>query len=569
MSTAKKTIRIIATSDLHGKMVPWEYALNQENKSGSVSQLATAIKQYRDSSTIVLDAGDTIQDNSADIFVGDEIHPMVQAINALNYDVCVTGNHDYNYGMDVTKKMIADLRCKTLVGNVYDENGIRLSDGYTIIERNSIRIAVIGMVTPNIARWDAANLSKCTVTDPLTETKQIINIIKDKYDVLIGVFHMGMENELNLKNSGVRDICESCPEFDAIISAHEHKIVDGIEINGVTVVQNKEMAQTMCVLDLDFEMCDCGWHLMQKSSKCVSLAGFEEDESLSQLLAPYDLRARSDAMTVVGTLEGDALVPPNEIADIPEALIRNTALIDFINEVQMYYSHARVSAASLSTMDANIMPGKIRKCDMSLMYKYTNALYKLHMTGQQLRIYMEWTASFYNTFTSGDLTISFNPEVPTFNYDIFDGVNYEINIKNEAGNRIENLSWPDGSKINDEDEFDIAVTNYRANSQLLVPGVIYEKDNLPILLEMDIRGDLGGIRELIRDYVVNVCNGTVHPVVNDNWKITGWAWDSKLRNVAVKLLAEGAMTIPTSESGRTPNIKSVREWDVIQHLSNN
>lgn len=104
-----------------------------------------------------MDAGDTIQDNAADIFLGnDEVHPMVQAINALNYDVVVTGNHEYNYGKAVVKKTIADFNCKVLTGNVYDETGEPLADGYTILEKDGVRIAIIGMVTPNIAHWDPA-----------------------------------------------------------------------------------------------------------------------------------------------------------------------------------------------------------------------------------------------------------------------------------------------------------------------------------------------------------------------------------------------------------------------------
>lgn len=107
-----KMIRIIGTSDLHGKFVPWDYALNQESLSGSLAQLSTAIQEYRTENTLLMDAGDTIQDNSAEIFLsGDDVHPMVQAINALNYDVWVTGNHDYNYGMEITKKSKRQMSC--------------------------------------------------------------------------------------------------------------------------------------------------------------------------------------------------------------------------------------------------------------------------------------------------------------------------------------------------------------------------------------------------------------------------------------------------------------------------
>ena len=221
-----RTLRIIATSDLHGKFMPWDYALNAESASGSMAQLATAIAQYRDEDTLLVDAGDTIQDNSADIFLGSEDpHPMVQAINDLDYDIWVTGNHEYNYGMDVVRKTIADMNCKVLTGNITDEYGAPVADGYAILEKGGVRVAVIGMVTPSITRWDAANLADCTVTDPLEETRKIIDAIQGQYDVLLGVFHMGLKNEYGLANSGVTDILNACPEFDVMVSAHTHTSV--------------------------------------------------------------------------------------------------------------------------------------------------------------------------------------------------------------------------------------------------------------------------------------------------------------------------------------------------------
>ena len=109
-------IQILATSDLHGKFVPWDYALNAESKSGSMAQLATAIKSLRNENTLVVDAGDTIQDNAADIFLGEEVHPMIAAMNAIGYDTWTTGNHEYNYGMETLKKVIASQKAKVLTG---------------------------------------------------------------------------------------------------------------------------------------------------------------------------------------------------------------------------------------------------------------------------------------------------------------------------------------------------------------------------------------------------------------------------------------------------------------------
>lgn len=556
-------LQILATSDLHGKFMPWDYALNEESLSGSMAQLASAVKERRDENTILVDAGDTIQDNSADIFLEDEIHPMVLGMNELDYDVWVTGNHEYNYGMDVLKKVMGQQEAKVLAGNVYDPDGAPLADGYTILEKNGVRVGIIGMVTPNITRWDAMNLEGWTVTDPVEETKKIISEIQDETDVLISVSHMGIKNEYGVENSGVTDLAEACPELDVIVASHEHQLIPGEEINGVLVVENKNSAATMAEIHLSLEKTEDGWNVTGKTSESVDLASYEPDPGFMELLAPYDEKAKEDANIVIGALENGNLAPENEIAEIPTAQIQDTALIDLINEVQLYYTGADVSAAALFNMNANLHEGDIRKCDTALVYKYANTLYKMEMNGSQLKKYMEWTAAYFNTYHPGDLTISFNEDMRAYNYDMFAGVNYEINIANEPGSRIENLTWPDGTPVKDEDVFTIAVNNYRASSQLLSPGEIFEEgEELPTLLEIDVRGEVGGVRELIGLYIAEVKGGVIEPHVDNNWKITGNDWDAAAHEKAVELLKEGTLTIPSSEDGRTPNVKSITEADI-------
>lgn len=557
-------LQILATSDLHGKFAPWDYALNEESKSGSMAQIATALKELRTENSILVDAGDTIQDNSSDLFFDEEIHPMALAMNEMNYDVWVTGNHEYNFGGDVLKKVISQQKADVLTGNVKDADGNPLADGYTILDKNGVKVGVIGMVTPNITRWDATNLEGWTVTDPVEETKKIIEEIKDETDVLIGVMHMGMDNEYEVKNSGAVDLANACPELDLIVASHAHQLIQGEEVNGVLVVMNKSGASTLADVHLKLEKQEDGsWDVIDRTSDVLDMSTYEPDADLMEKLAPYDERAKEEANVVIGKLEGGNLAPENEIAEIPSAQIQDTALIDLINEVQLYYTDADVSAAALFNMNANLKEGDIRKCDTALVYKFANTLYKLEMTGAQLKQYMEWSASYYNTWKQGDLTISFNPDVRSYLYDMFAGVNYEINIANEPGSRIQNLTWPDGTPVKDEDVFTIAVNNYRATSQLLTPGEVYkEGDPLPKLLEIDVRGDAGGVRELIGLYISEVKGGVITPQTDNNWKIVGNEWDAAKHEQAVKLLKEGKLTIPTSEDGRTPNVKAITEADL-------
>lgn len=554
-------LQILATSDLHGKFYPWTYILNEEDSSGSMLQLATAVRQLRSDNSLLVDAGDTIQDNSAQFFLDEDIHPMIAAMNTIGYDVWVTGNHEYNFGMDTLKKVISSAKAKVLVGNVYDVDGTAIADGYTIFEKAGVRIGVIGMVTPNITHWDAINLAGCTVTDPVEEARKIIDQIKDEVDVLIAVVHMGLNNEFELANSGAGDLAEACPELALIVAAHDHQVIESEFINDVLVVENKNQAQTVNEIHLYLGKASDGWHVIDRSSRAHEIKDFVPDVELADLLKPWHEKALADANEVIGRLEGGSLAPENEIAAIPSAQIMDTALIDLINEVQMYYTGAKVSTAALYTIDANLHEGEIHKSDSSLVYKYDNTLYTLRMTGAQLKRYMEYSAGYYNQFKPGDLTISFSPAMRAYSYDMLAGVNYDIDISKPVGQRIVRLTWPDGSDVANDDVFDIAMNSYAAKTVLL-SDTVFEDGDRPELLEMDVRSDIGGVREMIGEYIRTVKGGVLTPACDNNWRLVGYEWDEALHQRAVELLADGTLSIPSSEDGRTPNVKSITVDDL-------
>ena len=557
-------LQILASSDTHGKFDPWDYAANKADASGSVAQQATAIKQLRTLNTLVIDAGDNIQGNSSQLFLNDDVHPMIAAQNAIGYDIWVPGNHEYNYGMDTIKKVIGEQKAKVLTGNVYSPEGTPLADGYTIVRKMDVKIGIIGMVTPNITRWDAVNLTGWNVTNPVDECRKIIDQIKDKVDVLIGVMHMDTENEYGVYGSGVTDLANACPEFNVIIAAHGHKEIPGQEINGVLVVENKNAGATLSEIHLKLQRQTNGsWQVKSRSSESIQVKDYEADPKLVALLAPYDERAKADAVIPIGTLQGGNMAPDNEIENIPSPMIQDTALLDFINEVQMYYTGAQVSATAMTSMTGQMKEGTIRKCDLTSIYTYENTLYKLQMNGAQLRDYMEWSAAFFKTWQPGDVTIAFDPSTRYYLYDAFAGVNYDIDLSQQPGNRIRNLTWPDGRPVQDSDSFVIAVNNYRATTQLLIAADIFAPgEALPQLLEMDVRGDIGGIRELLGDYIQNVKGGVIHPNVDNNWKLMGNNWSAASHDKAVTLLREGKLALSDNQDTRTLPSKAITEADI-------
>ena len=138
-----------------------------------------------------------------------------------------------------------------------------------------------------------------------------------------------------------------------------------------------------------------------------------------------------------------------------------------------------------------------------------------------------------------------------FLYDAFEGVNYELDVSKEPGHRIRNLTWPNGTPVKPTDVFVVAVNNYRANTQLLTAADIFmEGEELPKLLELDVRGDVGGIRELLADYVRNVKGGVIEPHVNNNWKIVGNNWKAADHEKAVRLLREGKLSLYDNPDAR-------------------
>lgn len=560
----KIDIQILATSDLHGKFYSYDYAINEESKSGSLTQIATAVKKYKTDNTVIIDVGDTIQDNYSEMFFKDKLHPMMLGMNEIGYDVWAIGNHEFNFGVDNLKNIMKQFKNKVLIGNLYNPDGSSFSEGYTILERDGVKIGIIGMCTPNITKWDSVNLKDYIVTDPVEETKKIIKKLDKKVDILIAAVHMGEENEYGVKNSGANDLANACPELDLIIAAHEHKLVEKSYVNNVLIVENKSSGATMSKIDFILEKKDGKYDILDKKAESIKISEYEEDKDLSKKLKPYDDRAKEEANIIIGELVGGNLVPENEIPEIPQAQIQPTSLIALINEVQMYYTNADVSSAALFNVDANLEPGKIKKSDTSLIYKYGNTLYKIEMTGKQLKEYMEWSVAYYNTYRPGDLTISFDENIRSFNYDMFSGVDYQIDISQEPGHRIKNLRWSkNGKEVKDDDKFIVAVNNYRVNTHLLSYGEIYkEGEELPKVLEIDVNGKLGGVRELIGDYIKNVKGGKIEPINPTNWEIIGNDWNEENHKKAVEMIKSGEIQIPKSKDGRTPNVKSITEKDL-------
>ena len=566
-----KTVTILGTSDMHGRIFPWEYATGTADDDAGYALIQTLIKQEREKNpnTILIDNGDTLQDNMVEIFNNDPVHPMIDVMNYMGYDVWNLGNHEFNFGMDFLNKNIAAFKGSALAANIYKEDGTRFINGYKIIVKDGVRIAIVGLIAPHIPTWEAAtpeHFKGLTFTDPVAEAKKVVKELEGKYDVLIGTFHLGDTPEKGTTD-GAKAVADAVPQFNAIICGHAHSQFDNVESTSkVKLIEPGRYGAALAKIDVKVEKSGDNWKVVEVTTKNLSTKGLVADKDLTAKFKTVDDKSLAEANKVVGEVTADFIkkvdyiTGADKITTMPTAQMEDNAVIDFINEVQSYYSKADISTAAFFKNDANLKAGPFMKKDVANIYMYDNTLMAVNITGKNLKAYMEWSASYYNQFQPGDLTISFNSNVRGYNYDMFSGINYQVDVSKPTGSKIVNATIK-GQPIDDAKVYKMAVNNYRFGTLLTNKWIVDADKCYDSFAEL---GDAGRIRDLIVKYVQEVKSGKITPTVDNNWKLVGYSFDANLKAIADAKIKSGEIKIPTSFDGRTPNVKAVTKYDLYK-----
>jgi len=565
----KVNLTILGTSDLHGRIYPYEYATDSVDADAGFAKVSTVVKQIRSENpnTLLFDCGDTLQDNSSELFNDLPVHPMIQAMNMIGYDAWVVGNHEFNFSLDFLKKNITGFEGTTLASNIYNiDTGLRFVEPYKIIEVEGVRVAIIGMMPPNVPIWEAStpeHFDGLEFTDVVEETGKVLEELEGEYDVLIGAYHIGPEGEHGY--DGIELVAETYPEFDVIYGGHAHSQYTN-EINGVKLIEPGKYGWAVARSDIELKKSGDEWEIVSIETQNVETKEVEADPEILEAFAFVDEQSLAEAAKVVGEITADFIESPDyytgedEITTLPTSQIEDTAVIDLINEVQMYYTGAEVSSAALFNFGSNLKEGVFKKKDVAFIYKYDNTLMGVNITGENLLKYMEWSASYYNTYEEGDLTVSFNPDVRGYNYDMFSGINYEVNISMPAGKRIENVTM-NGAAIDPNRIYKLAVNNYRFGTLISLDLVTMDDKYYDSYTEMQ---DQGRVRDLIIKYTQEEMDGILTPTVDNNWEITGTDIESSPYTETVKkLVKDGTLSLPTSEDGRTLNVKAITVSDLM------
>ena len=545
-----KTVTILQTSDLHGMVNPYDYASNKVSKT-SLAHAATIIKAERskDPNLLLLDTGDTTQANYIQEFLNENPNPIIGALNYLDYDAWTLGNHEFNFGFSYVTKEISEFEGVTLAGNIYKADGSRWIDAYHIFDVDGVKVAVFGIDAPHVPQWektDPTHYDNMTFTSPMEETGKILKELDGKADVVIGSIHYGLEGEYGTE--GVRALAETYGDrIDALLIGHAHAVVDET-IGGIPVLEPGSNGQYVSKVTITLTGSGSGW-TVDKSATTGELLDCSAVTPDADFLAEFkSLHEKSLAMASreVGQVGKTFLDPVELLPGIPNAIIQDNPVIDLINKVQMEQTGADVSLAALFDSSSNLEAGPFLHRDSVKIYKYDNTLFAVKVTGKQLKAIMERQAGgFFNQYQSGDVTVSFNPNIRMYNYDEFAGVNYEIDISKPEGQRIQNVTYQ-GKPLSDTQTLVLALNNYRYGG-LVSAG---------LLNESDVVYEGGAVRDMITDYVASL-QGPLMPECDNNWKIVGADLSDPQKDLIYEKVRSGEIAIPVSEDGRTPNVASL------------
>jgi 2',3'-cyclic-nucleotide 2'-phosphodiesterase (5'-nucleotidase family) len=507
---------VAATTDVHGYLRGWDYYTNTPDTLRGLARAATIVDSLRRVSPVLpvlVDAGDILQGTPL-TYAAARIdtampHPVILAMNAMQYDAGVVGNHEFNYGLGTLDRAIRQAQFPLLATNVYTPDGKQRFRGWAVSTRHGIKIAMVGATTPGAMLWDRDNLAgKVVIRDIVPEVRAAV---KDAQGagaaVIIVVVHSGLNEpssydtvttKVGSENVAAR-LAHEVPGIDLIVYGHSHKEMADTVIGTTLLMQPKNWAGSVGVAHLTVERRNRHWRVIGKRSQVVPTIHHAENAQVLAVTAEGHRAAVRYATTPVGA------TPVAWHAD--SARVADTPLMDFVLDVERRASGAQLASTAAFSLAANLAAGPITVGRIAALYPYDNTLRAVRLTGAQLRAYLEQSARYFRANDDG--TADIDPSIPGFNYDLVSGVDYTIDVSKPIGQRITKLEYQ-GRAVMPGDSFTLALNNYRQTggggfAMLRDAPVVYDKQE--------------EIRQLLIDEVRR--KGTLLPAdyFHPNWRI--------------------------------------------------
>ncbi|MDN7241728.1 bifunctional 2',3'-cyclic-nucleotide 2'-phosphodiesterase/3'-nucleotidase [Planococcus sp. N028] len=558
------SLRILGTSDLHTNFVNYDYYQDKISNSLGLAKTGVLIEKAREenANNLLFDNGDLIQGTplggykaNVDPIEEGEMHPAYAALQALDFDASTLGNHEFNFGLDYLDEALDDAPFPVLNANVYDaKTGKNRFTPYKIIDKEvvdkkgkkqTIQVGVIGVVAPHIMKWDRVNLEgKVVAKDAVESVKKFLPEVKKAgADVVVVLSHSGMGDAKY--EVGEEDITYQLTEvkgIDAIITGHNHEVFPGAykdlpnvnqeqgTINGTPVVMPGKFGSHLGVIDLTLMPKGKEWTVVEEEAEVRAID--TKTNEVSEEVVEAVKEAHEATIKYVRSPVGTTTAPIHSyfslVTDDPSVQIVNNAQKWFVEQKIAGTANAELplltAAAPFKAGGRNgaeyytdIAAGEIAIKNVADLYVYDNTLFALKLKGADLKEWLEMSAGQFNQIkpaTTGEQALV-NNDYRTYNFDVIDGVTYDIdvtqpakydkdgNLVNASSNRIKNLSY-NGTAVAADQEFLVVTNNYRASGNF--PGVRNATEKIDFAYEN---------RQAIMDYMEK--NGTINPSADGNW----------------------------------------------------
>ncbi|MFC8054144.1 bifunctional 2',3'-cyclic-nucleotide 2'-phosphodiesterase/3'-nucleotidase [Bacillus cereus] len=531
-------LRILETSDIHVNLMNYDYYQTKTDNKVGLVQTATLVNKAREEAknSVLFDDGDALQGTPLGDYVANKIndpkkpvdpsytHPLYRLMNLMKYDVISLGNHEFNYGLDYLNKVISKTEFPVINSNVYkddkdnnEENDQNYFKPYHVFEKEvedesgqkqKVKIGVMGFVPPQVMNWDKANLEGKVKAKDIVETakKMVPKMKAEGADVIVALAHSGVDKSgYNVGMENASYYLTEVPGVDAVLMGHSHTEVKDV-FNGVPVVMPGVFGSNLGIIDMQLKKVNGKWEIQKEQSKpqlrpIADSKGnplVQSDQKLVNEIKD-DHQATID---YVNTAVGKTTAPINSYF----SLVQDDPSVQLVTNAQKWYVEKlfaengqyskykgipvlsagapfKAGGRNGATYYTDIPAGTLAIKNVADLYVYPNTLYAVKVNGAQVKEWLEMSAGQFNQIDPQKTEEQplVNIGYPTYNFDILDGLKYEIDVTQPAKydkdgkvvnantNRIINMTY-EGKPVADNQEFIVATNNYRGSSQTF-PGV--------------------------------------------------------------------------------------------------
>jgi len=463
----------------------------------------------------------------------------------MGYDAGTVGNHDVETGHSVYDRLVQEYNFPLLAANAINiKTGKPYFKPYQIIQKNGIKIAVFGLITPAIPNWLPPELySGIEFKDMVETAKQWMPVIlNEKPDLVVGLFHSGWDkSEAMLQatdpfnENGSAAVAYDIPGFDIIFTGHDHKVANEKFVNSagdtILILNGGSRSEKLAEADITFTSGKFGGKRQKNiTGQIINVADFQPDTGFITKFTPAHKIIDEYVNRIIG----------NSSATITsrDAYFGSSAFIDMIHKIQLEITGADISFAAPLSFDVSIAKGPITVGDMFKLYRFENMLYTMSLSGDEIQKYLEYSYSGWLNTMKGpaDVLLKFRtgkdgkPLITNgkawlknqpYNFDSAAGIFYTVDVSKPEGERIVIKGFTDGRPFEKNKMYKVAVNSYRGNGGggHFTEGAGIRKDDLRKRLISSTDRDL-------RFYILKSIETrkSISPEPINNWKIIPEKW---------------------------------------------